>query len=148
MVTSLVGALVPPAALLGGAAIRGALFALGDPDAVREWQNMTDGTQSGQIAVMKLGIVMMILSATACTIVSISQTRRYAFTTRQRRWWPVFVALTGPAGLLTMWSLLDWPARETCPNCGRKRVVGRDLCEHCEAPFARPVPDGTEIFDT
>jgi len=92
--------------------------------------------------------ISLLVSIVVCVLVCVVIGRRYAFNRRRIGWWCVVMVLSGPAGLLTMRSLLDWPARETCPNCGRKRVVSRDLCEHCDAPFTRPVPDGTEIFDT
>ena len=46
-----------------------------------------------------------------------------------------------------MQSLLERPAREPCAVCGKKRVVTRELCEHCGAPFGAPALDGTEIFE-
>ena len=61
--------------------------------------------------------------------------------------WTVGVFLLGVYGLLMLLALVSWPARERCPVCGRKRVVTREHCEHCGAPFAPVVPDGTEIFD-
>jgi RNA polymerase subunit RPABC4/transcription elongation factor Spt4 len=41
----------------------------------------------------------------------------------------------------------EWPARESCPNCKKLRVVDRDQCEHCGADFAPPEKNGTEIFE-
>ena len=61
--------------------------------------------------------------------------------------WTIAGLLLGPAGTLMLIALRDWPAREPCPACGKKRVVDRELCEHCGAPFPPPTPDGTQVFD-
>ena len=55
-------------------------------------------------------------------------------------------ALTAGA-VLALLTLYDWPARETCAGCGRKRVVDREECEHCGAAFPPPEKTGAEIFD-
>ncbi len=73
--------------------------------------------------------------------------RRCAFE-RAGLWvWSVGTFWLGLPGVLLLMSLRDRPAREPCPNCRRLRVVTRDLCEHCGAPFAPPTRDGTEIFE-
>ena len=74
--------------------------------------------------------------------------RRYAFSTRASLGWAVFIFLLGIAGLLTFLCLQEWPSREVCPNCRKRRVVDSELCEHCAAPFAPPAPNGTEIFES
>jgi hypothetical protein len=61
--------------------------------------------------------------------------------------WAFGVFWLGGYGVLLLLALRAWPARVPCPNCGRRRVVDHAACEHCGAPFARPVRDGTEIFD-
>jgi len=61
--------------------------------------------------------------------------------------WTAIGFVLGPLGVLLMLSLIEWPVRETSPACGRKRVVTRERCEHCDAPFAAPPVDGTEIFE-
>jgi hypothetical protein len=71
----------------------------------------------------------------------------YAFPARRRWLWTVLGFLLGPLGFLLMISLLEWPAREKCPSCGRPRVVTRKRCEHCGEPFSPPALDGTEIFE-
>jgi hypothetical protein len=60
--------------------------------------------------------------------------------------WTLFVFLLGVAGLLTLLSAQEWAAREPCPNFNKLRAVDRELCEHCQAPFAPPEKNGTEIF--
>ena len=73
--------------------------------------------------------------------------RRHAFSRARRIGWALCGLLLGPAGLLMMIVLLEWPAQIACPKCRKPRVVTRDLCEHCGAAHAAPVPDGTEIFE-
>jgi hypothetical protein len=72
--------------------------------------------------------------------------RRFAFSTERTVTWVVLTALLGPIALITMWLLLEWPARERCPSCGNQRAVNRERCEHCGAPFPGPDLDGTEVF--
>lgn len=72
---------------------------------------------------------------------------RYAFPSSTRLRWTISVFALGPLGYLLMRSLLDWPALEKCPSCGKLRVVDRELCEHCNSPFAPPLLDGTEIIE-
>jgi hypothetical protein len=73
--------------------------------------------------------------------------RRYAVSRSAYIGWTVSGFFLGPIAVLTLIALRDWPAREPCSACGKMRVVDRDLCEHCGAPFPTPVPDGTEIFE-
>ena len=42
---------------------------------------------------------------------------------------------------------LDWPARVSCPSCGKPRRVDRERCERCGTPHALPAADGTEVFE-
>ncbi|HEY2584804.1 MAG TPA: hypothetical protein VGI81_03440 [Tepidisphaeraceae bacterium] len=61
--------------------------------------------------------------------------------------WSAANLLLGPAGVVVMLGLNDWPAVERCAACGRIRPAGRRLCAHCHAPLAPPPRDGREIFD-
>ena len=72
--------------------------------------------------------------------------QRYAFSHRQTLLWTTLTAVTGPVALLSMLALLQWPARVPCPACRKARVVNRERCEHCNAPFTAPEPNGTEVF--
>jgi hypothetical protein len=67
---------------------------------------------------------------------------------KQATWrWALGVYLLGWPGLLMLLALRGWPMRVACPNCGRKRVVTREYCEHCGAAFPPPAHDGTEIIE-
>jgi hypothetical protein len=60
--------------------------------------------------------------------------------------WAVVNFFVGPAGVVTRALLPKWPLRERCPMCGALRPITSDRCPKCEAPFAAPAPDGTEIY--
>lgn len=90
-----------------------------------------------------LAILFAILPAIAAFL----RGRTYAFQTGRLITWTGIALLLGPLGYLTMLTLLEWPAREPCPSCNKKRVVTRETCEHCNAPFPAPALDGTEIFE-
>ena len=40
------------------------------------------------------------------------------------------------------------PARVSCPECRKLRVVTRETCERCGALHAAPALDGKEIFES
>jgi hypothetical protein len=90
---------------------------------------------------------LMLLSAVASAVVCFLLARRFAFSRVRCIGWSVCGFVWGPVGLLLMLALQDWPARIACPGCRKPRVVARDTCEHCGAPYAVPAPDGTEIFE-
>jgi hypothetical protein len=90
---------------------------------------------------------LILLSALACAALCFLLARRHSFSRAGRVGWGLCGLLFGPAGLLLMLALHQWPARVTCPACRLPRVVTRDACEHCGAPFALPAPDSTEIFE-
>jgi hypothetical protein len=91
---------------------------------------------------------LMLLSAAACALGCFLQARRYSFSGARRLGWALCGFLFGPTGLVLMLALQEWPARLACPSCRQPRRVDRERCEHCGAAHARPVPDGTEIFET
>ncbi len=91
-------------------------------------------------------IVSTIASLVAAAL-AILLARLFAFERDRRLLWTALGFVLGPLGVLLMLSLIDWPVRETCPGCARKRVVTRARCEHCDAPFLPPALDGTEIFE-
>ncbi len=88
-----------------------------------------------------------ILSGLISAVLAWLVARRCVLSVRDRWLWAFGVFWLGPYGVLTLLALREWPVRIPCPNCGRRRSVQRELCEYCGAEFARPLPDGTEIFD-
>jgi len=73
--------------------------------------------------------------------------RRYHFPVASQLKWAVFHLLTGLPGILAFLCVQEWPARESCPNCKKLRLVDREKCEYCGAGFAPPPKNGTEIFE-
>jgi hypothetical protein len=90
---------------------------------------------------------LTLLSAAVCALAALLLSRRYAFARVHCLGWSLCGFLFGPTGLLLLVVLHDWPARVTCPGCGKPRLVTRAACEHCGAEHARPAADGTEIFE-
>jgi hypothetical protein len=90
---------------------------------------------------------LILLSALVCALLCFLLARRHTFSLTRCLIWSLCGLLFGPVGVLLMLALQEWPARIACTNCDKPRVVNRDTCEHCGAPHARPVPDGTEIFE-
>ncbi|HLJ12340.1 MAG TPA: hypothetical protein VKU82_14185 [Planctomycetaceae bacterium] len=95
---------------------------------------------------MLVTMAILLASALLCGGSAGRTARRYGFDTRTRRIWQWTAALLGPAGLLTLQFLRDWPAMEKCRECGQRRPVDCDLCPHCGAPAAPAPIDGTEIL--
>jgi hypothetical protein len=90
---------------------------------------------------------LMLLSVLVSALMCLQLARRYAFSRLGCIGWALCGLLWGPAGLLLMPALYDWPARIACPKCRKLRVITRETCEHCGALHAQPAPDGTEIFE-
>jgi hypothetical protein len=94
---------------------------------------------------MLIPLAVLVGSALFCLWSAGRTARRYGFDRRTRQVWQWAAALLGPAGLLTLWFLRDWPAFEKCPACAIRRPVDRDVCPRCGAHSASPLADGTEI---
>jgi hypothetical protein len=90
-----------------------------------------------------LGILLA--TALLCGWLATRTAHRYGFYRRMRRVWQWTALLLGPAGLLTLWFLRDWPAREQCRSCGGRRPVTLEACPFCHHPAPSPAPNGTEI---
>lgn len=87
------------------------------------------------------------LSSLATAAAIFARCRKFAFASGRTWTWTIIGFVLGPFGFLLMLALVDWPAREKCPSCGRLRVVTHEHCEHCSKPFAPPQHDGTEVFE-
>jgi hypothetical protein len=89
----------------------------------------------------------VILIALLSSVTVMTMSVRSAFPQTRTMVWGVTALVLGPITIALMLAIIEWPAREACPACSRKRVVVRDRCEHCESTFAAPEADGTEILD-
>lgn len=102
---------------------------------------------SGSAPDTTLRMIISTLSAFVAAVAAFLHGRSYAFTPGRLAAWVGVALLFGLPGYFLMLALIEWPAREACSACSRKRVVTRQRCEHCDEPFAVPPKDGTEIFD-
>jgi hypothetical protein len=89
-----------------------------------------------------------LICAVVYAAVGVGIGRRYHFTAGSQIKWAVSNLCFGLPGLFAFICAEEWPARETCPNCKKLRVVDRENCEYCKAEFAPPAKNGTEIFET
>jgi hypothetical protein len=89
----------------------------------------------------------LIVSIVICVPLGLWLSRKYSYSVKASVAWAVFLLFTGIPGLLAFLSVQEWPAHETCPQCGRKRIVERARCEHCGATFPPPEKLGIEIFE-
>jgi hypothetical protein len=72
---------------------------------------------------------------------------RQGLSTGRQVGWAGFHLLFGLPGLLASLSVQEWPVREPCPECKRKRPIDEAKCRHCGAGFESPGRNGTEIFE-
>lgn len=138
---AITGALLPPGLNAAYAADKSALAASGDLEARRAWYGFRHDAGLG--GVLALSTVFGLLAAALTWLIC----RRCGDAPKNRLLWAFGVFWLGGYGVLLLLALRAWPARVVCPICGRLRVVDRSSCEHCGAQFARPVRDGTEIFE-
>jgi hypothetical protein len=102
------------------------------------------GADRGQVLAFE-GLILV--SALLCALLCFLLARSHAFSWARCVGWTLGGLLFGPAGLLLLLAVEEWPARIACPGCGKRRVVSRDTCEHCGARHAVPAADGTEVFE-
>lgn len=89
----------------------------------------------------------MIGSAIVCVVLALLIARRCGLGVGKTIGWAVAGALLGPAGVVVMLGLIEWPPRERCAACGSMRLVGRRECTRCAAPLPPTALDGREIFE-
>jgi hypothetical protein len=73
--------------------------------------------------------------------------RRIGLSRRAKWFWIFFNALLGFPGVLLLLCLFQRIATVPCPACGKRHLVARERCEHCNAPFAPPAMEGIEVFE-
>jgi hypothetical protein len=95
----------------------------------------------------RLDALIVSLAAVVSLLVIAALCRRFAFGRTATILWMILGLIWGIPGLLTLLALRQFPARVPCPSCGRRRVVTRKFCEHCESPFNNPAMQGVEVFE-
>jgi hypothetical protein len=138
---------LPNLALTGGPGITEKLLALLLPAPfwpVFYWQENRDWSW---VIPWKMVYISLAGAAIICIPLGWWLGRRYNFTFAQQLGWAVFHLIFNLPGLLTFLGVQEWPARVPCPQCHKLRVIDREHCEHCDAEFAPPEKNGTEIFE-
>jgi hypothetical protein len=95
----------------------------------------------------KLWTLLRIVLAGLCAWAGWWLARRNNLSLKAKIGWAIFHLAFGIPALLAFLSVQEWPARESCPNCRKLRVVDREQCEHCGAAFPPPEKSGIEIFE-
>jgi hypothetical protein len=134
---------VPPLLLAAFMTYAYAGHAMGHKFAAEAWNSFRDEPAS-----IWFLCIYCLAAALISTILSLFVARRCVMSKSETVKWALGVFALGPFGLFTLLALREWPARVPCPSCDKKRVVTRELCEHCAAAFPETPLDGTEIFDT
>ena len=93
-----------------------------------------------------IAAAVLIFSAVLWSYVGKRYAIRFGIDADKHRRWQLIGLLLGPAGILAMVTAHYCPSRVRCSHCHRRRVVTRELCEHCDAKFAEPKMNGTEIL--
>jgi hypothetical protein len=135
------------AAILVGGYLAFTWVMYGYPLAVMGWSQMRSEMFADYRSFYMVAGATLLVGAVAWAVVMAGIARRYGFTRRQARWWTVVGFFFGPAGVLTLVALREWPARVACGSCGAMRLVDRERCGNCEAGWAPRAAAGTEIFD-
>jgi hypothetical protein len=94
-----------------------------------------------------VSLLIPILECVLFTGLAFARGRRYVFSNRRIGLWTAIGFALGPLGFALMLALREWPAFETCSECGLTRLVTHESCEHCSNPFTSPQADGTEVFE-
>ena len=137
---------IPPG-LVAGTVLAGVVFWRTDEYAAFGWPEIRYELTTDPSAYWITGAVCLVLGLLSAVGLTVWLTRRYAFSIRERRWWTILAALLGPGVVLLLLALRDWPSREPCPTCHRKRVVTRETCEHCGAGFPPPRRGEADIHE-
>lgn len=94
-----------------------------------------------------LGVVaVIVLLSLLCGWLARRTARRYGFAKRETVCWVCTAVLLGPAGLLSLYCLREWPQRQPCHTCGELRPLDLEQCIQCGSSHESPPCDGTEIL--
>jgi len=135
--------LCPPALLVAGCLY----YATSPHSRSTAWRHYFEGMLQLNDSDLRLIVLLSLLDGIVWAASAWPIARRRTITKQSAAAWPLFAFWFGIPAVVTMLALVPNPAQVACPGCGRRRVVTRETCEHCGAPFAGPTRDGTEIFD-
>jgi hypothetical protein len=135
-----------PPTRLRRTAMMGVIYPLGGLPLFKPWL-MDEAFELDSRDHWGLLIRFMLASGAVSGIVTFFLSRRCGFSTAKTAGWTAANVLLGPAGMIVMLGLNEWPARERCASCGGKRLVGRRECPYCGAMLEPPTIDGREIFE-
>jgi hypothetical protein len=127
-------------------AMFGAIFPLGARALIPTWV-LDDVLDLRSVAFPRVFEGFMIASAICCAGLSLLIARRCRFGVAKAAGWAVASLLLGPAGLVVMLGINEWPALESCAACGKRRLASRHHCTACSAAPSPPAFDGREIFE-
>ena len=138
--TAVSGFLISPAVAIGGA-----LFGRVVSGEESFWDELRSvffrERQQAWQAVRWVGVSMLTAAAASWWLAT-----RFGFSRRRQTGWAVANLFLGWAGVLLLLCLNERLARRKCHACGRRRMVTRELCEHCGAAWGAIERDGTEIM--
>jgi hypothetical protein len=89
----------------------------------------------------------MIVGSLLAVAVTMLLSRRYGFGAGKSVGWTVGNLLLGPAGVVVLVGLNEWPVREACATCGGVGFTVQQECKACGARTAAGESDGREIFE-
>ncbi|RYG70332.1 hypothetical protein EON80_08150 [bacterium] len=92
-------------------------------------------------------LIWTLIVSAALMPVTFQVARRAALSAKSTWGWTAATLLLGLSALLLLLAIHEWPALVKCPNCGKKRSVEKEHCEHCGAIFPQPERDATAIFE-
>jgi hypothetical protein len=95
----------------------------------------------------RLFLGCLLASTLICAAATVLLSRRLGFGISRTLAWTIANIMLGPAGIVVLSSLHEWPARETCAACGATKCAGQRQCRRCDAPPPLPAFDGREIFE-
>lgn len=95
----------------------------------------------------RMWLEVMIGSAIVSAVLALLISRRCGMGRLGTIGWVVGCFLFGPAAVVGMLGVIEWPARQKCAACGRARLLDRRDCTRCGTAMPAPAADGREIFE-
>jgi hypothetical protein len=95
----------------------------------------------------RLAPALSMLGTLAAAVLAFLLCRRCCLHPLERALWCASILALGALPLAPLIALRGGIVRERCHACGRWRLVTRERCEHCGAPFPAPPPSPYAIRD-